>query len=88
MTTYKEAEYNNQTAKFWLLEDPEVMETGKNTLRYYPKAQRLVIHLPDYKDGRSGNMLPGKGCGLNLEALAESPEVLDRVIDILSGLKI
>ena len=88
MTTYKEAEYNNQTAKFWLLEKPEVMETGKNTLRYYPKAQRLVIHLPDYQDRRSGDMMPGKGCGLNLEALAESPEVLDRVIDILSGLKI
>lgn len=86
--TVKEAEYNNQTAKFWLLEEPEVMETGRNTLRYYPKAQRLVIHLPDYQDRRTGDLKPGKGCGLNLEALAESPEVLDRVIEILSGLKI
>lgn len=86
--TRKEAEQNNQRAKFWLLEDPEVMETGRNTLRYYPKAQRLVIHLPDYQDRRTGATMPGKGCGLNLEALAEAPEVLDRFIEILSGLKI
>ena len=86
MQTYKEAEANNQTAKFWLLEDPEVMETGRNTLRYYPKAQRLVIHLPDYQDRRTGDMMPGKGCGLNLEALAESPDICERVIEILQGL--
>ncbi len=83
-----EAEYNNQTAKYWLLEEPEVMQTGKNTIRYYAKAQRLVVHLSDYHDARTGELKPGKGTGLNLAALAESPKVLDRVLEILSGLKV
>jgi len=87
MLTYKEAEYNNQTAKYWLLEDPEIMETGKNVLRYYPKAQRLVIHLPDYQIAYGGQKRVGKGVGLNLEALAESPDVLDRVLEILNGIR-
>ena len=87
MTT-KAVEGNNQSYKFWLYEDPEVMQTGRNTLRYYPKAQRLVVHLPDYQDQKTGEIKPGKGTGLNLEALEESPDVLDRVLSILSGLKI
>ena len=80
-------ERSRQTAKFWLLEKPEVMETGRNTLRYYPNAQRLVVHLPDYLDQKTGEYRPGKGTGLNLEALEESPAVLDRVLTILNGLK-
>ena len=88
MLTYEEAAANNQSAKFWELEDPEIMQTGKNTLRFYPKAQRLVVHLSDYINPRSGELRPGKGVGLNLEALAECPEVLNRVLEILNGLKI
>jgi hypothetical protein len=87
MRTNNDLASNNQNAHFWELEDPEVMETGKNALRYYPKAQRLVVHLSDYHDARTGELKPGKGTGLNLAALAESPEVLDRVLEILSGLK-
>ena len=87
MINKRDAEYNNQTAHFWELEDPEVMQTGRNALRYYPKAQRLVVHLSDYHDARTGELKPGKGTGLNLAALAESPEVLERVLEILSGLR-
>lgn len=86
MMNQREAEYNNQTAKYWELEEPEVMQTGKNTIRYYPKAQRLVVHLPDYYNFK-GEVRMGKGLGINLAALAESPEALDRVIEILSALK-
>ena len=82
----KDAEYNNQTAHFWELEEPEVMQTGKNTIRYYPKAQRLVVHLPDYYNFK-GEVRIGKGVGINLTALAESPDVLGHVIEILSGLR-
>ena len=42
MTTKDELKASNQSAKFWELEQPEIMETRFNTLRYYPKAQRLV----------------------------------------------
>ena len=87
MMTKHEAEYNNQTAKYWLLEEPEVLETGKNTLRYYPKAKRLSVQLPDYYKPMTGERLPGRGTGLNLAALAAVPEVLDRVIEILTSLK-
>ena len=83
----KEAERTNQTAKFWEIEDPEVMTTEKNVMRYYPKAERLVIHLPDYTHAQTGAQMPGKGCGINLEALAYAPEVLDRIIEILSSYK-
>ena len=87
MRTNNDLVSNNQNAHFWELEEPEVMQTGKNTFRYYPKAQRLVVHLSDYHDARTGELKPGKGTGLNLAALAESPEVLDRVLEILSSLK-
>ena len=39
MTTKDELKASNQSAKFWELERPEIMETRFNTLRYYPKAQ-------------------------------------------------
>ena len=51
MTTKDELKASNQSAKFWELEQPEIMETRFNTLRYYPKAQRLVVHnKPDVID--------------------------------------
>ena len=76
-----------QSAKYWLFEQPEVLQTGKNTIRYYPKAERLVIHLPDYikQDFYGGEIKPGKGVGLQLVPLSENQEVLKRIIEILSG---
>lgn len=75
-----------QSAKYWLYEEPEVLKTGKNVIRYYPKAERLVVHLPDYikADFYGGEVKPGKGVGLQLVSLSEDQEVLKRIIDILS----
>ena len=86
MITRAEADSNNQSAKFWLYEEPEVMETARNCFRYYPKAGRLTIHLPDYID-RKGEQRPGKGTSINLACLADAPEVLERIIEILNELK-
>ena len=47
MTIKDKLTESNQTAKFWELETPEVMQTNFNTLRYYKNAQRLVVHLKD-----------------------------------------
>lgn len=86
MRTKKDLEAANQSAHFWETEKPELMDTGRNVLRYYPEAQRLVIHLPDWENYKTGKTCPGKGVGLNLYALAESPDICERVIEILQGL--
>ena len=72
MKQRKDLEAANQSGHFWEVEDPEIMDTGRNVLRYYPEAQRLVIHLPDWENYKTGKLCPGKGVGLNLYALAES----------------
>lgn len=84
--TRKQLDGNNQSAHFWEVEEPEIMRTGRNVIRYYPEAERLVFHLPDWENYKTGETLPGKGVGINLEALAEEPEVCERLIDIFSGL--
>lgn len=86
MKQRKDLEAANQSGHFWEVEDPEIMDTGRNVLRYYPEAQRLVIHLPDWENYKTGKLCPGKGVGLNLYALAESPDICERVIEILQGL--
>ena len=86
MRTWNDLENDNQSAHFWEVEKPEVLDTGRNVLRYYQKAQRLVIHLPDWDNYKTGRRCPGKGVGLNLTALAERPELCERVIEILQDL--
>ena len=83
MTTAEELKMNNQSGKFWLLEDPEEIYTDKNVIRYYPKAKRLVVHLPDYYHIEKREVLPGKGTGLRLDYL--DPESVKRLIEILSS---
>ena len=87
MTTKDELKASNQSAKFWELEQPEIMETRFNTLRYYPKAQRLVVHLRDYWSERDGCCRMGKGTGLDLAALSNRPDTIDRLIEILQSIK-
>ena len=55
MTTKDELKASNQSAKFWELEQPELMETRFNTLRYYPKAQRLA----GFAAAAAENLMPG-----------------------------
>ena len=87
MTTKDELKASNQSAKFWELEQPEIMETRFNTLRYDPKAQRFVVHLRDYWSERDGCYRMGKGTGLDLAALHNKPDVIDRLIEILQSIK-
>ena len=86
MRTRKDLESSNQRGHYWEAEEPEVLDTGRNVLRYYPEAQRLVVHLPDWENYKTGQQLPGKGVGLNLYALSESPDICGRIIEILQGL--
>ncbi len=59
------------SASVSLLEEPEVLETSKNVVRYYPKHGKLVFHLPDYYSPRTCSMHIGKGVGLDLTALRQ-----------------
>lgn len=79
--TLKTLKQDRQDAAYWLWDEPEIMETKKNEIHYYPHAGRLVIRLPQY------NSKLGALTSLNLKYLAKAPDVLDRLIDILTALK-
>ena len=83
---YRELRDSNQLSKYWLIESPEVLETAKNVIRYYPKHGKLAVHLPDYCT-RDCQTHIGKGVGLNLDALQDEPDVLHRLIEILQQVK-
>ena len=83
---YRELHESNQLGKYWLIESPEVMDTAKNVIRYYPKHGKLAVHLPDYCT-RDCKTHIGKGVGLNLDALQDEPKVLHRLIEILQEIE-
>lgn len=87
MTAKDKLTESNQLAKYWEMETPEVMQTGFNTLRYYPQAQRLVVHLKDYWSDKDGGFRMGKGTGLDLASLRRKPDVLKRLIEILQAIE-
>ena len=60
--------------KYWLEEQPKVIETEKNVIRYYEQAGKLQISLPDWQDGK-GKLNRGKTTTLDLEALQLSDDV-------------
>ena len=60
--------------KYWLEEQPKAIETDKNTIRYYEKAGKLQVSLPDWQDGK-GKLNRGKTITLDLEALQLSKDV-------------
>lgn len=84
---YRALDDKNQLCKYWLLEEPEVLETSKNVVRYYPKHGKLVFHLPDYYSPRTCSMHIGKGVGLDLTALDDNSDVLHRLIEILQQIE-
>lgn len=72
-------------SRFWETEKPVVLDTGANVLRYYQKAGFLMVHKPDYE--KDGQTFSGKGVGLNLEALRDSPQELEHLLQILEALR-
>ena len=90
-----DTETKRTDARYWLYEEPEYYETGKNALRYYPQAGKLQINACDYvvahRDRFFDSMVeerkPGKPCALDLNALYEDQETLSWLISILEGLK-
>lgn len=62
--------------KYWLGEDPEVLRTEKNVLRYYKKAGKLQVSLPDWQDNE-GETKPGKTVTLDIESMQLSDDKED-----------
>ena len=95
MEYYSAADNTPQKAdrRYWLYEEPVKYDTGKNCIRYYPKAGKLQIALCDYvtatKD-RSGNITeetkPGRLAALDLDALEDDQATLKWLLSILQGL--
>ena len=59
---------------YWQTETPIVAASAKNVLRWFPKAGRLQVSLPDWTGG-NGKTNPGKTVTLNVEALRESGDL-------------
>lgn len=72
---------------FWEDEKPKVIISARNTFRYYPKAQKLAVCLPDYQDRKTGETKIGKTTVVDLDALKRAPQALDGLIQILRDLK-
>lgn len=87
LKTAEQLEQANQGGKYWEAENPVYMATEKNAFRLYPKAGRLKISLPDYFCKKRRAMSEGKGIGVNLQALADQPEVLAWLISTLQQLQ-
>ena len=90
------AEPKRTDSRYWLYEEPIVYETGRNAIRYYEKAGKLQIALPDYTDvqqsrfspnGVSEERKPGKLAALDLTALEEDQETLAWLLGILEPLR-
>ena len=53
---------------YWESEEPAIANTGKNILRYYEKANRLQVCMPNWVNDQ-GEPMRGKCVTLNLEAV-------------------
>lgn len=81
-----ERELKERSAKYWLYEEPETFELEHNVIRYYPKAERLSFHLPDFYSTRHYKTAVGKGVSIRLDELKDEPKILRRMIEILQSL--
>ena len=61
--------------EYWNDETPMIADTGKNILRYFPKAGRLQISLPYWRD-KNGEQKNGRTVTLDVAAAAENVEAV------------
>ena len=68
-------------AEYWG-EEPQVYRTVKNMFRYYPRAKRLTVSLPDFYPKGSLEKRPGKSVSVDLYCM--EPETLRALIEIFT----
>ena len=62
-----------ETPRYWQEEPGKIIDTGKNVLEYYPRAMKLSIAKPSWKNAR-GEEKRGKTVVLDLSAVRDNPE--------------
>lgn len=62
-----------ETPRYWQEEPGKIIDTGKNVLEYYPRAMKLSIANPSWKNAR-GEEKRGKTVVLDLSAVRDNPE--------------
>ena len=72
--------------KYWDAEEPETFDISTNVFRYYAKSGRLHVSKPNYLDKETGLPRPGKTVTINLAALSEYPDVVEKLIEILRSI--
>ena len=68
--------------RYWETETPRTADTGKNILKYYPKAGKLQICMPEWKN-EAGETRRGKIVTLDLAALNACPEATRIILDLI-----
>lgn len=63
---------------YWEQEQPTIISTGKNILRYFPKAGKLQVSQPNWTNDK-GEEKPGKTVTLDIEAARETPEAVELI---------
>lgn len=67
---------------YWNNEQPVVIDTGSNVLRYYKEAEKLQVSLPSWID-REGELRQGKTVAIDVVALKGSAKAVDLLKEIL-----
>ena len=68
--------------KYWETEAPVEVNTGKNILKHYPKAGKLQISMPEWKN-ETGETRRGKMVVLDIAALQASREATKIILDLV-----
>jgi hypothetical protein len=74
----------SDTKKYWTEEDPTILSTNKNEVRFFPEHGKIQVY-PKIETGRG----IGRGATLNLEGIdydAEASNIFDTINSIVEGL--
>ena len=67
---------------YWENEQPTIIDTERNVLRYFPQADKLQVCQPSWTD-KDGNAKQGKTVTLDLTALRETQEAVELLRQIV-----
>ena len=70
------------SGKYWEEEEAKVVDTGKNVLRWYEKADKLQVSMPNWGEGKQG-----KTVTLDLCAVAECEEAVALLRQLIDGME-
>ena len=73
-------------SNYWEAEKPQTADTGRNVLRWFQKAGKLQVAMPNWKD-KDGQQKPGKTVTLDLEAVQLNPGAVDILRRVVAEMK-